>query len=41
MKLNTSNGKLIKLNHPVLPVPAPAQPLPVPKLITEKKVRKP
>jgi hypothetical protein len=39
MKLNTYNGKLIKLNHPNLPVPTPTQ-LPAPKLITEKKVKK-
>lgn len=40
MKLLSNNGKLLKVNHPNLPVPAPTQ-LPVPKLITEKKVKKP
>jgi hypothetical protein len=39
MKLNLSN-KTIKVNHPSLPIPAPTQ-LPAPKLITEKKVKKP
>jgi len=40
MKLQTSNGKILKVNHPNLPVPAPTQ-LPAPRLITEKKVKKP
>jgi hypothetical protein len=40
MKLLNSNGKVIKVNHPALPVPAPTQ-LPAPRLITEKKVKKP
>jgi len=33
----TNNGKTFKVNHPVLPAPAPTQPLPKPKLIIEKK----
>lgn len=41
MKLQISNGNLLKVNHPSLPVPAPAQPLPAPKLIAEKRVKKP
>jgi hypothetical protein len=41
MKLNISNGKILKVNHPNLPVPVPTQPLLPPKLITEKKGKKP
>jgi hypothetical protein len=41
MKLLSNNGKLLKVNHPILPVPVASQPLPAPKLITEKKVKKP
>jgi len=41
MKLLSSNGKIIKVNHPALPVSVPSHPLPAPKLITEKKVKKP
>jgi hypothetical protein len=41
MKLHTFNGKIIKVNHPALPVPVPTQPLSAPKLITEKKGKKP
>lgn len=37
MKLINSNGKVIKVNHPSLVAPTPSQPLPPPKLITEKK----
>jgi hypothetical protein len=40
MKLLSSNGKIIKVNHPILPVPSPTQ-LPAPKILTEKKVKKP
>jgi len=41
MKLLSFNGKVFKVNHPNLPVPLPTQPLLPPKLITEKKVKKP
>jgi hypothetical protein len=41
MKLQISNGKIIKVNHPILPSPVATQPLPAPKLLTEKKVKKP
>jgi len=41
MKLKISNGNTLKVNHPVLPVPAPTQPLSAPRLLTEKKVKKP
>ncbi len=41
MKLQIYNGNLLKVNHPAMPVPVPSQPLPAPKLITEKRVKKP
>jgi hypothetical protein len=41
MKLQIYNGNLLKVNHPVLPSPAPTQPLTAPKLVTEKRVKKP
>jgi hypothetical protein len=41
MKLQIYNGNLLKVNHPVLPVPVPTQPLTAPKLIAEKRVKKP
>ena len=41
MKLQTSNGKILKVNHPILPSPIQSQTLPAPKLLTEKKVKKP
>jgi hypothetical protein len=41
MKLVISNGKILKVNHPTLPSPVVSQPLPAPKLLTEKKVKKP
>jgi hypothetical protein len=40
MKLQQSNGKLFKVNHPNLPSPAPTQPLPAPKPVTNKKTKK-
>jgi hypothetical protein len=40
MKLHPSNGTIIKVNHPNLPSPVLTQ-LPAPKLLTEKKVKKP
>jgi hypothetical protein len=40
MKLINSLGKIFKVNHPVLPTPAPTPPLPAPKLILEAKKKK-
>jgi hypothetical protein len=40
MKLTISNGKVIKVNHPALPTPAPTSDLPAPKLILENKKKK-
>jgi hypothetical protein len=41
MKLHTSNGTTIKVNHPVLPSIIPTQQLPAPKILNEKNGKKP